>query len=661
MVETRHVNKSLQQNRGAGDHAAVDVARPLPAQEGRVVIEAMSPAVDGGAFAVKRVIGDVLVCTADIFSDGHEQLSADLVVERPDGVVTRTPMQPLVNDRWRAAYRLDAGGAWSYTIEAWRDPFASWAHDVRKKIAAARDRPVDLSEGLAIVRGAAQTAPEVSALDDLLEPAATRFMRDFGPRRDIACSQPMPLRVERRAARFSAWYELFPRSQSQTPGAHGTLRDVIERLPEIAELGFDVLYFPPIHPIGERNRKGRNNALTTNADDPGSVYAIGSRAGGHDAIHPQLGELEDFRALVAAARAHGVELALDFAVQCSPDHPWLTEHPDWFERRADGSMRYAENPPKTYEDIVNVKFDGSAFPAAWEALRDIVLFWVREGVAIFRVDNPHTKPLPFWRWLISEVNATNPDVLFLAEAFTRPAMMRRLAKIGFQQSYTYFTWRNTKREIEDYITELAGEMGEYYRPNFFVNTPDINPFYLQGGGRAGFVVRATLAATLSSNFGIYSGFEFCEAAAVLGREEYIDSEKYQLRDRRTPGAIDIRPHLRALNTIRRANPALQDFRNCIFLNAWHEQIIAYVRMTPARDNCILVIVNLDPHHTHECHFEAPLWEFGLADTASIEVEDLLLGASFTLTGKIHWIRLDPAHRSVVIWRLIAPARMEARA
>ncbi len=425
------------------------------------------------------------------------------------------------------------------------------------------------------------------------------------------------------------------------------------------DLGFDVLYFPPIHPIGTTNRKGRNNSLTAAPDDVGSVYAIGSPEGGHDAVHPQLGTIADFRRLVAAARDHGLEIALDFAIQCSPDHPWIKQHPEWFDWRPDGSLKHAENPPKKYEDIVNVDFYGHGQISLWQALRDVVLFWVEQGVTIFRVDNPHTKPLPFWRWFIAEVNGRHPDVIFLSEAFTRPKMMRALAKVGFQQSYTYFTWRNTKAELTTYMRELtSGDMAECYRPNFFVNTPDINPYYLQSSGRPGFVVRATLAATLSSSWGLYSGFELCEAAPLPGREEYLDSEKYELRARDWDAPGNIRDHIRKLNLARRDNRALQDFRNILLLNAWNDQVLAYARITPARDNAVMVLANLDPHNRQECDYEVPLWEFGLPDDAAIDAEDLIFGGRFTLHGKVHRIALDPAHNPVVVWRLVPPA--EAR-
>jgi starch synthase (maltosyl-transferring) len=461
--------------------------------------------------------------------------------------------------------------------------------------------------------------------------------------------------ADRFVAQYSAWYELFPRSQTGDPKRSGTFDDVIARLPYVRDLGFDVLYFPPIHPIGTTNRKGRNNSLAAAPDDPGSPYAIGAKEGGHTAIHPDLGSLEDFRRLVAAAHDHGLEIALDFAVQCSLDHPWIREHPEWFSWRADGSIKYAENPPKKYEDIVNVDFGGAGLPELWFALRDVVLFWIDQGVKIFRVDNPHTKPFPFWEWMIGEVRSRYPDVIFLAEAFTRPKVMRKLAKLGFNQSYTYFTWRNTKRELTEYLVELSqGESREYYRPNFFVNTPDINPIPLQTGGRAAFQSRLVLAATLSSAYGIYSGYELCEAAPVPGREEYLNSEKYEIRVRnwRQPG--NIVDFIATINRIRRANPALHDFRNLSFCNAWNDNVLVYAKMTATRDNVVLVAVNLDPRHAQACDFEVPLWDLDLPDHASVPIEDLLTGQRSVWQGKIQHVRLDPAVAPVALWRIEAP-------
>ncbi|WP_238298136.1 alpha-amylase family glycosyl hydrolase, partial [Methylobacterium soli] len=505
--------------------------------------------------------------------------------------------------------------------------------------------------------GAEETG-STAQLRRILDPEATKLIRRNAERVN-ASRYPVniPVIADRLAARFSAWYEIFPRSQSGDPNRHGTFDDVIARLPEIRELGFDVLYFTPIHPIGRTNRKGKNNTLKAEPGDVGSVYAVGSEEGGHEAVHPELGTLADFERLVAASHAYGMEIALDFAIQCSPDHPWIKTHPEWFEWRPDGTLRFAENPPKKYEDISNVHFYGGALPSLWIELRDIVMGWCARGVRIFRVDNPHTKPIPFWEWMIGEVNGRYPDVIFLAEAFTRPKMMKKLAKAGYQQSYTYFTWRNTKQELTEYALELAGPMGEYYRPNFFANTPDINPHYLQTSGRPGFIVRATLAATLSSVYGIYNGFELCEAAPYPGKEEYLNSEKYELKawDNDRPG--NIREHVVKLNRIRRENPALWDFRNVHFTGAFNDSIIAYAKLTPEGDNCVFVMVNLDPKNRQECTYEVPLWLLGQPDHGAVAVEDLLQGYTFELRGKSHRIALDPAERSCVIWRLRVSRRV----
>jgi starch synthase (maltosyl-transferring) len=648
-----------------------------PTDDGRVIIEAVWPQIDDGRAALKRVVGDVVEVWADIFSDGHDKIAAE-VLYRPGGETEwqRSPMRFFDNDRWVGRFPLERNGRYQFTIEAWRDTYSSWVSEVEKKRAAGQPVRLETIEGVHMVEEAAGRAAgeDAQALSRLIErlraeeegsPAQLRLLFEE-PNTLVVCrnadreslsryDRVLEVVADRLAARFSAWYEMFPRSQSGDPSRHGTFDDVIRRLPYVKDLGFDVLYFTPIHPIGRTNRKGKNNSLKAEPGDVGSVYAIGSEEGGHDAMQPELGSFDDFRRLIEAAHAHGLEIALDFAIQCSPDHPWIKQHAEWFDWRPDGSLKFAENPPKKYEDIVNVHFYGGALPSLWYALRDIVLFWVEHGVRIFRVDNPHTKPIPFWEWMIRDVNERHPDVIFLAEAFTRPKMMRKLAKIGFQQSYTYFTWRNSKAELIEYMTELMGLMGEYYRPNFFANTPDINPYYLQTSGPPGFIVRGTLAATLSSVYGIYNGFELCEGTPIPGKEEYLDSEKYELKAWDVDRRRHIRDHIRRLNRIRRDNPALWDFRNTLFLNAWNEHILAYVRMTPDKDNCVLVIVNLDPRNRQECTYEVPLWEFGLPDTASIEAEDLLGGGRFTLRGKTHRIALDPAERSVAIWRLIPPS------
>ncbi|WP_188608220.1 maltotransferase domain-containing protein [Chelatococcus reniformis] len=655
-------------------------AGEAPDGGGRVIIERVAPQVDGGATPVKRVVGEVVEVSADIFSDGHDKIAAEVLFRTAaEAEWRRAPMAFVDNDRWAGHFPVEENTRYLYTIEAWRDPFASWLWEVERKHGAGQDVRLETIEGVHMAEHAAAAAAAGGSAD---APALTALLAELKRHADGAPAQLAALTDERNAAlvarnaeraqlsthptleligdrlaaRFSSWYELFPRSQSGDPGRHGTFRDVIGRLPYVRDMGFDVLYFPPIHPIGTSHRKGRNNSLTAVEGDVGSVYAIGSPDGGHDAVHPQLGSIEDFRALVAAAFDHGLEIALDFAIQCSPDHPWIKQHPEWFDWRPDGTLKYAENPPKKYEDIVNVDFYRAGLPSLWVALRDVVLFWCDQGVRIFRVDNPHTKPLPFWRWLIRSVNDRHPDAIFLAEAFTRPKMMRALAKAGFQQSYTYFTWRTGKQEIIDYIVELStSEMAEYYRPNFFVNTPDINPFYLQTSGPAGFRVRAALGALLSSVWGVYSSFEMCEAEPLPGREEYLNSEKYEIKawDLARPGHI--RDFITRLNAIRRDNRALQDFRNVLFLNAWNDNILAFARITPERDDCVLVLINLDPHNRQECTYEVPLWQFGLPDDASIDAEDLLAGGSFTLYGKTHRIALEPDSRPVVVWRLKPPA------
>lgn len=561
----------------------------------RVIVENVAPSTGDPALAVKRVLGDSVTVEADIYTDGHERLGASLLWRGPDSDWRRVEMTALGNDRWQAAFPVASIGRHLFAVEASR---------------------------------------------------ATQ-------KKDPVRSPDFAVQVDRPAAAFASWYELFPRSQSGDAARHGTFKDVIARLPSIRAMGFDVLYMPPIHPIGRINRKGRNNALKAAPGDPGSPYAIGAAEGGHDAVHPDLGGIKGFRALVKAAAAEKLEIALDFAIQCSPDHPWIKSHPEWFTWEADGSIKYAENPPKKYEDIVNVDFYGpKARPGLWEALRDVVLFWAGEGVRTFRVDNPHTKPLPFWQWMIAEVQARFPDAVFLSEAFTRPKMMQRLAKIGFSQSYTYFTWRNTKAELTEYMNELShGPMREYFRPHFFVNTPDINPFFLQTGGRAGHLIRAALATTLSGLWGMYSGFELCEATPLPGKEEYLDSEKYEVRawDWQRPG--NIVAEITLLNKIRKANPALHDHFGLQFLNCWNDNIIAYARFTPTRDNLLVVAVNLDPTRAQEADFEIPLWQFGLPDQASVTVDDLMRDARFAWTGKVQHLRLDPTHLPFAVWRL----------
>ncbi|MEO1089578.1 MAG: maltotransferase domain-containing protein [Pseudomonadota bacterium] len=644
--------------------------------QNRITIEGVQPELDGGRFPIKRVVGDRLTVGADVFVDGHDKLAVRLAHRAVDEDDWHEAAMTMVgNDRWECTIALTHNTRVVYTVVAWRDLFESWRSETAKKHDAGQRIDLELIEGRKLVSDAAAAMgkPDATLLDmvNRLEAVAEEagpllallfgdelaaLMAIHGQRTNASrYERDLEVVVDRTRAAFASWYEVMPRSQSDDESRHGTFDDVIRRIPHARDMGFDVLYFPPIHPIGKTNRKGRNNTLVAQPDDPGSPYAIGAAEGGHTAIHPELGTLEDFRRLVDAARAAGMELALDFAIQCSPDHPWIKENPHWFDWRPDGTIKFAENPPKKYEDIVNVHFYRDALPSVWLELRDVVLFWVEQGVRIFRVDNPHTKPLPFWEWLIGEVQQRDPGVAFLAEAFTRPKVMKRLAKLGFTQSYSYFTWRNSKAELTEYLIELTNtECSEYMRTNFFVNTPDINPVYLQTSGRAGFQVRAVLAATLSPVWGMYNGFELCEGAAIAGKEEYLDSEKYQLRawDWDRPG--NIRDDITLLNECREANPALWTFTNLQFHNAWDDNIIVYSKMTAERDNAVLVAINLDPHNAHGCNFEVPLWEFGLPDDAPIVVEDLATRSRQVWSGKIQHVWLDPGQRPYAIWRLLPP-------
>ncbi|NVD44752.1 alpha-1,4-glucan--maltose-1-phosphate maltosyltransferase [Qipengyuania atrilutea] len=645
--------------------------RDLP----RLVLEDLSPALNGGQFPVKRVVGDEVAVEATLFGDGHEQLAAELQWRAAgERNWQRAPMEELANDRWRGAFSLDTMGRYEYVVEGWLDRFGGFRRDFRKKLDADVAQDVDHAEGRQLVEEAAarskgKTATalkkQLAALEKaegeksaklLLADDLAELMHEADDRPHTIRSEPQPVDAERVAARFSSWYELFPRSMTGDKGRHGTFADVIDHLPRVCGMGFDTLYFPPIHPIGKTNRKGPNNTLTPEEGDPGSPYAIGSAEGGHDAIHPELGTFEDFDRLVQAAAEHGLEIALDFAIQAAPDHPWLKEHPGWFAWRPDGSMKYAENPPKKYQDIVNVDFYGpDAVPGLWEALRDVVLLWVDHGVKTFRVDNPHTKPLPFWEWMIGEVRAKHPEVIFLSEAFTRPTMMYRLAKVGFSQSYTYFTWRNEKHELIDYITELTTEAPkDFYRPHFFVNTPDINPVFLQKGGRPAHRIRAALAATLSGLWGVYSGFELCDATPLgPDKEEYLDSEKYEIRPREWRSANDIVDDITRFNELRREHPALQTHLNTQFYLAHNDSIIWYGKPSPDGSEMIMVMVSLDPHYPQECDFEVPLWEFGLGDDATIPVEDMFGGYRFEWHGKYQHIALDP-DEPFRVWRLAKP-------
>ena len=637
----------------------------------RIALEAVTPCVDNGRFPARGLAGQDIEIAADILCDGHDILAA-AVLWRPasaaNWIETRLSLQG--NDRWTARIPLAAPGLHIFTIEAWVDVFGSICAQMSKKHGAGQSVALELQEAGELIRLAAERSG-TPALTDLarrlssgdaveqrvllLDDGAARLMQQFDPREFRVRHTPeLAIDAERQSATFAAWYEIFPRSQSPNGDRHGTFDDVIARLPTISGMGFDVLYMPPIHPIGRINRKGSNNTLVAGPDDPGSPYAIGASEGGHDAVHPQLGTLDDFRRLCAAASEHGLEIALDFAIQCSPDHPWLREHPEWFHWRPDGSIQYAENPPKRYEDIVNVAFYAEgALPSLWLALRDIVQFWVNQGVRVFRVDNPHTKPLPFWEWMIADIRNRDPGVIFLSEAFTRPKMMYRLAKVGFTQSYTYFTWRNTAREMRDYMLELSSQpTRDFFRPNFFVNTPDINPIFLHESGRPGFLLRAALAATLSGLWGVYNGFEVCDARSLNGREEYVDSEKYQLRtwDLSQPG--NIVAEITKLNKIRRENPALHSHLGVSFIETSNPHVLCYVKTSTDQRNNLLIAVSFDPRETQEFSIDLTPALFGMPDNDLIVVEDLMKGGSISFDAGPNRLSLNPTLMPFAIWRTL---------
>ena len=608
---------------------------------GHIIIEAVSPSVDGGRYPVKRIVGEPCVIEADIFRDGHQTLRA--VVEwrrKEEEAFNEAPMGPLENDRWRGEFVPPDIGRYVFTITAWTDLFASWASDFSKKARAGRDIASDLQEGIALLERMVRTAHDREAkllidsiqrlratrgaevaLDTISRPELADVAARVGERTGATrFSSLHEVVVDRPRARFSTRYELFVRSQGTVDGHPGTFRDAKRRLPEIRDLGFDVIYLPPVHPIGHANRKGPGNSLNGNSNAAGSPWAIGDGDGGHTAIHPDLGTLDDFRRFVDTANNLGLEVAIDFAIQASPDHPWVKQHPAWFYRRPDGSIKYAENPPKEYQDVYPIDFDTADQHGLFEELLNVVSFWIEQGVTIFRVDNPHTKPVGFWEWLINGIQSVHPEVIFLAEAFTRPKMMKVLAKAGFTQSYTYFTWRNSKYELTEYLRELTQTpMREYYRPNFFTNTPDILPPILQSGGRAAFKMRLVLAATLSPSYGIYSGFELCENQAVPGTEEY----------------------LARVNAIRHENEALQHLLNLRFLETDNDQILFYAKATPDRSNVILTAVNLDPFHPHHCTAFVPPEAVGVVPGSNYRVTDLLTNATYTWSER-NYVRLDPA-------------------
>ncbi len=645
-----------------------------------IIIEHVYPELDAGRYPVKREMGDRLEVEADIFKEGHDVIGAVVKYRTKRSPHWReAPMQHVDNDRWTGSIPLEENTRYVYTIEAFTDQYRSWVVEVTKKAEAGQDLTSELLEGLNLIRETADRIadPDRAALLQYarrLESAAGQgeavavvreeallalMTRHVERSAATVYDRELEVVVDRLAARHGAWYEMFARSQGRAPGRSATFKDCEARLPEIRAMGFDVVYLPPIHPIGRTNRKGRNNSLQAGPDDPGSPWAIGNEHGGHRAVDPALGTLPDFDRFVHAVRAQGMEVALDFAIQCSPDHPYVKEHPEWFYKRPDGTIKYAENPPKKYQDIYPLNFYCEQWEELWQEMKSIVLHWIAHGVRIFRVDNPHTKPVGFWEWLIREIQEEHPDAIFLSEAFTRPKMMKVLAKAGFTQSYTYFTWRNFKQELTDYLTELTrSEMREYFRGNFFTNTPDILPEILQKGGRPGFKMRLVLAATLSSVYGIYNGYELCENAAIPETEEHLNSEKYEYKvwDWDRPG--NIKDYIARVNRIRRENAALHLYTNLRFYPSEDDNILFYGKMSPGKENVILVAVNLDPFAPHEAIVHVPLAEIGLGQDETYEMHELITESRQLWRGPANRISLDPAVEPAAIFAVRRWTRRE---
>ena len=637
---------------------------------GRIPVTGVSPVIADGAYPAKAVAHERILISANVFREGHDAVNASVILTAPHGTQRRidmTQVEPKGLDIWQAHVRMATEGDWTFRIEGWSDPWGTWRHNALAKLPLGMDVELLCLEGRELFNEAAETAEQsrvmpashllraaaealnpntpVSEIEDLIKSRPIdRAMARFGPREAISATQEYPIRVERRRALYSSWYEFFPRSQGAMRDEEGHwisggFDSSHSRLEAIAAMGFHVVYLPPIHPIGSSFRKGKNNSLDPTPEDPGSPWAIGSAEGGHDAIHPDLGDLESFERFVAKAKSLGLELALDLALQASPDHPWVQEHPEWFTTRLDGTIAYAENPPKKYQDIYPLNFDNDPEGIYQEVLR-IVQLWIDRGVTIFRVDNPHTKPVEFWDWLLERVHETNPEVIFLAEAFTKPQMMAALGKVGFQQSYTYFTWRVAKWELTEYLTELSRDMAPYYRPNFFVNTPDILPFHLQSGNPAIFAIRAILAATLSPSWGVYSGFELFEHTPLAqGREEYLNSEKYEYRPRDFDAEPNLNMLLGSLNGIREKHPALQQLRDIHFHHAPHDSVMAYSKHDG--EDVVLVVCSLDPDNTVESDVYLDLSALGLPPGAAVEVHDELSGDTYIWSER-NWVRLYPS-------------------
>lgn len=655
----------------------------------RVVIENIDPEIDQGSYSIKRTVGELVSVEADIYADGHDLITAHLLYRHSlEQRWQEVPMQLTANDRWQAEFKVKKTGVYLYTIKAWVDHFRTWQQDLKEKYKAGHPVQVELEIGAELIENTASRAqkPDQEVLkqwagalkkkrkrkrDDNLEnqnqveaalsSELSGLMQRHPPKKWVSVyDKELSIEVERPQALFSAFYEFFPRSFGQKPGQHGTFKTSQKLLPYIAEMGFDVVYLPPIHPIGQTHRKGKNNQPQPQPHDPGSPWAIGSQQGGHKSIHPQLGTLSDFQEFVQKAAQHDLEVALDLAFQCSPDHPYVKEHPEWFLWRPDGSIQHAENPPKKYEDIVPLNFGTDDGQALWEELKSVVLFWVEKGIRLFRVDNPHTKPFAFWEWLIREVKKEHPDVLFLSEAFTRPKVMYRLAKAGFSQSYTYFTWRNSKHELQEYLRELTQtQIRQYFRPHFWPNTPDILPQFLQHGGRPAFLSRLVLAATLSSNYGIYGpAFELLVSEAVPKKEEYLNSEKYEIKNWDLSAPENIKGVITRVNQIRRKNPALQTTWNVSFLEADNDQLLCFSKTTPDLSNIVLVVVNLDPFHTQSGWVKVPVEDLKIDLHHPYLVHDLLSGDKYFWQGSRNYVELNPGVMPAHIFKVHRKVRRE---
>ncbi|MEE4285386.1 MAG: alpha-1,4-glucan--maltose-1-phosphate maltosyltransferase [Mariniphaga sp.] len=651
----------------------------------RVFIENIQPQVNCGDFPVKRVIGDKIKVTADIYCDSHDVLSAEVLHKFQDDKEWKaTEMEFEVNDKWATEFSLTSIGSYFYTVRAWVDHFRSWHRDILKKIVAQVDVEVDLQIGANLIQevldtGTGITDEDAAFLkkvkddfnsDELIDKKISAIldknlyttMVKYPVKKHISeIKKHFEVTVDRRRANFSSWYEVFPRSLNPDGSNHGTFKDVINFLPYVSNMGFDVLYLPPVHPIGEIKRKGKNNSVTAKPGEPGSPWAIGGKAGGHKSVHPELGTIDDFQELIMKAHEQGVEIAMDIAFQCSPDHPYVKEHPEWFRHRPDGSLQYAENPPKKYEDIYPINFESEDWENLWNELKSVFLFWIKKGVKIFRVDNPHTKSFNFWGWAIGEIKKEHPDVIFLAEAFTRPKVKYNLAKQGFTQSYTYFTWRNSKYELETYLNELVNSKArEFFRPNFWPNTPDILPEFLQVTNRAGYIQRLVLAATLSSNYGIYGpAFELMENTPTQpGKEEYLNSEKYEIKNWNFDDPKSLRKIITRVNEIRRDNKALQNTHSLRFHTIDNEALVCYSKASDDLENIILVVVSLDPHHTHSGWVNFPVTEFGMHAHDSYQVRDLVSDAHFLWSGEYNFVEVNPGVMPVHIFKVRRKLRTE---